>query len=377
MLHHPLAFLAASLALIAGGISVHAPAWPIAFAASAPTPGCIGRSIFDIEPVHEGQRYAHAASAVVLRDGRLRAIWYAGSKERNPDVRIWTATFDGTRWSAASAIISPAEATAGTGRYVQRLGNPIIFRDAAGELVIVFVGLGGIGGWDGASLKITHSLDEGITWSPPQNLTTTAILNLGTNVRGPAVPATGNFTLIPTSHEFVRPFPEIVLLDGRGRVVGKRRIGINLRGSQPFITVLDEHRAVAFMRVDSGFTLLSKTDDAGRSWTEPVPTTSSNFDSPVVVARIGNSLFMISSYFDASMGRWSLTFAISADEGQSWRNIYTKQISSGDARYPWLLVGSDGLFHILFTYSHDGSSELMHARISRDWIAEQGGPACP
>lgn len=253
----------------------------------------------------------------------------------------------------------------------------MIFRTATGQLVIVFAGLGGIGGWDGASLKIARSLDEGETWSPPRNLTTTAIFNFGTNVRGPAVLAAGNFTLIPISHEFVRPFPEVLLLDGHDRVVGKRRIGINSGGSQPFITVLDEHRALALMRVEKGFTLSSKTDDAAWSWTEPTPTTSPNYNSPVVAAQIGNNLFMVSSYFDVSRNRWSLTFAISADEGQSWRNIYTRQFNSGDARYPWLIVGSDSLFHLLFTYSdHDGISKLMHARISRDWIAEQGGPAC-
>jgi len=377
ILHNLLAFFAAFLVFIAAGISEREPEWPNAFVEPAPIPRCIGRSVFDIETFRQEQPYAHATSAVLLRDGRLRAVWYEGSRERGLDVKIWTATYDGKRWSSANPIISPAQATEGSGRYVKRLGNPIIFRTATGQLVIVFAGLGAIGGWDGASLKIARSLDEGETWSSPRNLTTTAIFNFGTNVRGPAVLAAGNFTLIPTSHEFVRPFPEILLLDGHDRVVGKRRIGIKSGGSQPFITVLDEHRAVALMRVDRGFTLSSKTDDAAWSWTEPMPTTSPNYDAPVVAARIGNNLFMVSSYFDVSKKRWSLTFAISADEGQSWRNIYARQFDSGDARYPWLIVGSDSLFHLLFTYTgHDGISKLMHARISRDWIAEQGGPAC-
>lgn len=379
MLRHLLAGLAALLTFIAAGICIRAPAWPTAFVAPAPAPRCIGRSVLDIQPFRDAKRYAHATSAVILRDGRLRAVWYEGLKELSRDVKLWTATFDGTRWSGTHPILGPAETTAGSGRYVRALGNPIIFRDANGELEIVFAAIGGVGGWDGVSLKITRSFDEGETWSPPRNLTTTAIFNWGTNVRGPAVPAAGNFTLIPTSREFVRPFPEIALLDSRGRVVGKRRIGIRFSGLQPFITVLDQHRAIAFMRVRAGFTLAAKTNDAGWSWTEPVQTTSPNMDSPVVVTPVGDDLFMITSYYDSSTRLWSLTFAISSDEGQSWRTIYVRQFATGmRARYPWLIVGTDGLYHVLFTYSRpDGSSELMHARISRDWIAEQGGPACP
>jgi predicted neuraminidase len=380
MLQNLLAGCAAFATFIAALISLYAPAWPTAFTVSAPTPGCIGRSVLDIQPFREANRYAHATSAVILRDGRLRAIWYEGTKELSQDVRLWTATYDSTRWSGTHPILGPAETSEGIGRYVRKLGDPIIFRDAKGELVIVFASLG-IGGWDGASLKITRSFDEGETWSLPRNLTTAAIFNLGTNVRGPAGPAAGGFTLIPTSHEFWRQFSELVLLDSRGRVVGKRRIGIRFRGTQPFVTVLDEHRAVAFMRVDEGFTLIAQTNDAGWSWTEPTQTTSPSMDSPVVVTRIGDDLLMISSYHDLSMHRWSLNFAISTNEGQSWRTIYSRQFGTGSltkARYPWLIVGTDGLYHLLFTYSHDdGSTELMHARISRDWIAEQGGSGCP
>ena len=104
--------------------------------------------------------------------------------------------------------------------------------------------------------------------------------------------------------------------------------------------------------------------------------------SPIgVVTPIGGGLLMISSYYDASANQWSLNFSISMDEGETWRAIHARQFGIGllmKARYPWLITGPDVLYHLLFTYSHlDGSTELMHGRISRDWIAEQGGPGCP
>ncbi len=382
MWRHVLAALAALLTLLAAAVSVRAPAWPVALVPPAPAPGCTGNSLFEIAPFHDARpELAHAVSAVTLRDGRLRAVWYQGVKELSPDVRIWTATFDGARWSAARAIVDPAETAAGIGRYVRKLGNALIFRDAGGELMLVFASLGGIGGWDGVSLKVTRSRDEGETWSPPRNLTTTPIFNFGTNVRGPALQVAGSpFTLLPTSREFVRSFPEIVLFDERGRVVGKRRIGVGQRGSQPFILVLDARRALAFMRVRRGFTLLSKTDDAGLSWTEPAQTTAPNRDVPVVVTRVGDDLLMVTSKLDDAKGRWSLVFAVSSDNGATWRDIYAQPFGSSPydiPKYPWLVMGADGLYHVLFTFVHDTkASELMHARFSRDWIAAQAGSPC-
>ena len=88
-MHHLLALIATVLAITAAGVSMRAPAWPTAFIAPAPAPGCIGRSILDIQPFHAGQRLAHATTAVVLRDGRLRAVWYDGPNELNTRVKLW------------------------------------------------------------------------------------------------------------------------------------------------------------------------------------------------------------------------------------------------------------------------------------------------
>jgi predicted neuraminidase len=379
MLHHVLAAVAVVLALLAAAASSRAPAWPDAFEPPTSAPGCIGRAVFQVEQFHSGRKLAHATSAVLLRDGRLRAVWYEGSKELARNVQIWTATFDGSRWSRPRAIVNADTAAAGTGRFIAKLGNPLIFRNASGALVLLFAAAG-IGGWDGVSLKAMHSRDDGKTWSAPRNLTTAAIYNLGTNVRGPAVAAAGGVVLIPTSHEFIKPFPELVMLDAGGRVVGKRRIGVAYGGTQPFVLVRDRRHATAFMRVKRGFTLLSSTDDAGASWNEPTPTNSINRDTPVAVTRIGDKILMVHSKRDESSLRWALAFSISDDGGANWHEIHSEPFGPGPRdipKYPWLIVGSDGLYHVLFTSSHaDGHSELMHARFSRDWIAQRGGPPC-
>src|SRR5262249_30995126 len=159
----------------------------------------------------------------------------------DPDVQIWTATFDGETWSIPRAIIGSAQTSAWTGRYARKLGNPLIYRDTAGDLVVIYASL--LAGWDTVSLNLMRSRDDGETWSPPRRLTTSPIFNFGANVRGPAVQTADGLTLLPASHEFLHPHPEMLLVDRDARVVGRRRIGVEFGGSQPFVVVLGDRRA--------------------------------------------------------------------------------------------------------------------------------------
>lgn len=372
------------LTLLSALAAVRAPAWPIAFAPQDQPQACIGTPRFEVEKFHVARpRFAHALSAVMLRDGRIRAVWYEGKRELDPDVQIWTATFDGETWSIPRAIVGSAETTAWTGRYSRKLGNSLVYRNSAGDLVLIYASI--LAGWDTVSLNLMRSHDEGETWSPPRRLTTSPIFNFGANVRGPAVQTASDLTLLPTSHEFLQPYPEILLLDRDARVVGRRRIGVEFDGSQPFVVVLGDRRAKSFSRVEAGgYTIESTSEDVGWSWTRPKQTALRNYDKPVALARIGRGrLLMVHNGAragDPDAAR-RLMFSVSEDEGETWRALYYLDFDTHRgmrAHYPWLMAGPEGLYHLLFTYSNvqDGS-ELIHVRFSRDWIAAQGGPACP
>lgn len=384
MRHHLAALVALAMTALAGVVVVRAPAWPNALAALPNAPRCTGHETYQYSIFRDARPgLAHALSAVTLRDGRLRAVWYEGVRELSPDVRIMTATFDGKRWSAARAIVEPDSIGAAVGRYVRKLGNAIVYRDAKGDLVILFVTLS-VGGWDGTTLKAIRSRDDGESWSAPESLTTSPLFSFGTNLRGAPLAAAGGFVLLPTSHEFIIRYPGVVLLDADARVVSRRRIGVTPTGIQPFVVPLDDKRVLAFMRVFRGFTLSSRSADAGASWAPPAHSTIHSHDAPVVLARLGRELLMVSSRLAEGPGRlniWSLVFSVSSDEGASWREIHAEPF--GDypesiPKYPWLMVGPDGLFHMLFTFTHDNrASELLHLRFSRDWIAARKGPPCP
>jgi len=380
-LRHVLWLAAAVSTLLAAGASLRAPAWPVAFAPAAPPLPCIGHELFRLDTFHVARpRFAHAVSAVLLRDGRMRAVWYEGSRELAPDVRIWTATFDGEAWGTPAAIIGAAETSSAIGRYTRKLGNSLVYRGAGGDLVLIYAGA--IGGWATVSLNVMRSRDEGATWSPPRHLTTSPIFNLGNNVRGPAVQTVDGLTLLPASYEFLRSHPELLLLDRDERVIGRQRIATEFAGSQPFVAVLDDRRAKSFSRVKlEGYTIVSMTDDVGWSWTRPRQSALRNYDKPVSVARLGGKhLLMVHN--GAAPGERdvdrTLMLSVSDDEGESWRPFHYLEREQGRrAHYPWLMAGPGGLYHLLFTSSDSAGSDLIHVRFSRDWIAARGGPACP
>lgn len=384
MLHHLVTLVAIAMTALAGIVAARAPAWPTVLAAAPSAPRCTGHETYQYSIFRDARPgLAHALSAVTLRDGRLRAVWYEGVRELSPDVRIMTATFDGKHWSAPRVIVEPDRIGAALGRYVRKLGNAIVYRDAKGDLVLLFVALS-LGGWDGTTLKTIRSRDEGESWSAPESLTTTPLFNFGTNLRGAPLATAGGFVLLPTSHEFVIRYPGVVLLDADARVVARRRIGVDPTGIQPFVVPLDDRRALAFMRVFRGFTLSSRTADAGGAWTPPARSTIHSHDAPVVIAPLGRELLMVSSRLAEGEGReniWSLIFSISSDEGATWRQIHAEPFGSYPEdipKYPWLMVGPDGLFHLLLTFTHDNrASELFHLRFSRDWIAARRGAPCP
>ena len=101
-----------------------------------------------------GAPSVHAASLIALKDGGIRAFWFAGSREGAPDVVINTSVFDPKvfRWSAPTVVMDRVGAEKGLSRYIAKLGNPVPARMADGRMQLFFVTVS-IGGWAGSSIS--------------------------------------------------------------------------------------------------------------------------------------------------------------------------------------------------------------------------------
>lgn len=267
----------------------------------------------------------HAASLIELKDGRLRAFWFSGSREGAKDVEIHDAVFDPAQgvWSTERSVIG-REATQGALlRYVSKLGNPVPARAADGRLWLYYVTVS-LGGWAGSSITAMHSSDEGETWSTPQRLITSPFINISTLVKGAPFLYDDGTLGLPVYHEFVGKFGELLRLGKNGEVLDKQRLSAGRdHGLQPVVLVQGAQQAQVLMRYagDTPRRVLSiTTHDAGAHWSAPAKTTLANPNAALSAITLQDGR-MLAALNDLEGGRDALTLAVFSDGGASWQKV--------------------------------------------------------
>jgi predicted neuraminidase len=180
----------------------------------------------------------HSPSLAALSSGELAMAWFGGSREGARDVRIFFSRFVGLRWTAAHPIMGTDQLIKESGRYVTKLGNPMLYFDGE-RLHCWFVSVS-LGGWGGARLNHMVSMDKGVVWSTPKLLITSPFLNVSTLVRATALPvlddSTGKSsmpgaalvsreTLLPAYFELTHKYPVMLRVDSNGRLLDRYPFG--------------------------------------------------------------------------------------------------------------------------------------------------------
>ena len=268
-----------------------------------------GRYRFDARFVSSVPGQAvHAASIVELADGRLRAVWFSGSREGASDVAIKTSILntESMQWGSETTLLDRNQAQQGLWRYVKKLGNPVIARlpDRSLGLWMVSVSLGG---WAGSSIVFLRSVDDGFTWSRPEKLVTSPFLNISTLVKGSPIFYKDGQIGLPVYHEFITKFAEVLRLDQTGRVIDKVRLPGSHSNLQPVVLVNSPSNAQAYLRsgTSSGVTF-SVTNNAGASWSPLRTLTLPNPDSALAGAVTTNGWQYLALNYQSN-GRQSLS----------------------------------------------------------------------
>jgi predicted neuraminidase len=269
---------------------------------------------------------AHAPAVVELRNGHLRAFWYAGSREGAEDVEVRTAVLDPDRglWSEEKRVADRESTGRSLLRFVKKVGNPAVGRAADGTLSLFYVTVS-VGGWAGSSITVINSRDDGETWSPPRRLITSPFFNLSTLVRSaPFFYADGTMGL-PVYHELIGEFSELLRVDGAGRVMDKQRLSSGADTLQPVVLVISEREALTLMRYSGSQrphrVVTVTTRDGGVHWTRPTKSLLSNPNAGLsgVVLPDGRILAVVNNIED---GREALSLVVSADGGATWRTAH-------------------------------------------------------
>ena len=268
----------------------------------------------------------HAASLVELKDGRLRAFWFSGSREGASDVTINSAVFDPlqNQWGKEQAIAGRDSTQRGLHRYIAKVGNPVATRAPDGSLWLFYVSVS-LGGWAGSSITMMTSNDEGVNWSAPRRLITTPFSNISTLVKSaPFFYADGSMGL-PVYHEFASKFAEILHLDKSGKVIDKQRLAAGGQGTlQPVMLVRSAQDALVLTRYSgkgtSKHVLSMTTDDGGRSWQPVQQTVLRNPDAAMTALVLADGK-LLAVLNDQENGRDSLSMQLSSDGGVTWREL--------------------------------------------------------
>jgi len=316
----------------------------------------------------------HSATALAIPGG-LRAFWYGGAGEGAADVAIYSATYDPLtdQWSGEQPIATRASTAQGVNRYIRKLGNPAVLRDAAGRIWLFYVSVS-VGGWSASAINAIVSTDDGVTWDRPRRLVTSPFLNISTLVKGRPFLFEDGSIGVPAYHEFAGKFGEILRVDEHGNVIGKTRLSHGRLAIQPVVVPRSSTEAVAFMRNASGTgqLVMLRTRDGGQSWSEPVKLDLPNPNAAIdAIGMADGSLALV--FNNRPTDRDNLSLAISDDAGDTWRVLHRfedappREAKADEFSYPWLLALDQGSarFHLFYTWKR---SHIKHVKFDEDWL---------
>ena len=277
----------------------------------------------------------HAASLIELNDGRVRAFWFAGSREGAEDVEIRSAVFDGKQWGEEHSVIDRVHTQQALLRYVKKLGNPVAVRAPDGAIWLYYVTVS-LGGWAGSSLTTMSSRDEGETWSAPRRLITSPFINISTLIKGTPFAYSDGTIGLPVYHEFLGKFGELLHLSATGDILDKQRLSKGKAGIQPVMLIENPQHALVLMRYTGAppmRVIATQTTDAGQHWSAPVKTDLPNPDAALsgVVLPDGRMLVVAN---DLEQGRDALSLLVSRDSGKTWQKVYSLEDQRGQSTLP-------------------------------------------
>jgi predicted neuraminidase len=311
--------------------------------------------------------FSHSVNLAELADGRLAAVWFAGSKEAVGDVAIWMSVREEAGWSAPWKIATPATTAAGTGAFVGHLGNPALAA-SGGRLHLFYVSVG-YGGWAASSLNHSFSDDSGLTWSAPRKLATSPFFNISTLARATPLPLRDGGFGLPVYHEMIGKHAEWLRLSADGEILAKKRLPSSRPALQPSVAALDATHALAILR-DSGDgpgeLMAAATDDGGESWRALPNLPIVNEDSFAALLRLRDGRLLLAANPAPGKKRNPLVLFVSST-GEEWKVLCTVARSSSgddDFAYPSLLQSRDGLVHLAYARNYQ---VLVHRAFTADF----------
>jgi len=319
--------------------------------------------------------------STIAPDGRgdLVCAWYSGSREGARDVSIYLARLDRETftWSGPEVLMDRERSSRELGRYVKKLGNPVLVSGLEGRLWLFYASVFQ-GGWSGASVNYTVSGDGGRTWGESRKLILSPFFNLTNNVKNRGIVLANGTILLPVYHEFIRDFSQLLRFkpsSGADRDEDRyeiRKMTARGRAIQPALIYEGDEgggRLLALFRnMAKGHVLMSRSDDLGMSWSPLEASSLPNPDSGLDAIRMDDGGYL-AVMNGSPADRSNLQIVLSRDRGNTWRTVAVLEDEPGkEYSYPSIVRSPDGLYHITYTYER---RRIKHVAFNEAWIRER------
>lgn len=316
----------------------------------------------------------HVSSVTPVADGSLACVWYQGSREGARDVSIFISFFDvnSSSWSEPTVLLDREQSSRELGRYVKKLGNPMIFSDSRGRLWLFYASVF-TGGWSGASLNYKMSPDGGKSWGRSRKLILNPFFNLTNNVKNKAIELSDGSFLVPVYHEFIKKFSQLLhfIPDTDSAQYEIWKITAHDKMIQPSFIPERKTGLTAFFRnmgdEKEKHILTSTSGDLGQSWSYPKPTPLPNPNSGFDMIGLddGSYLGVIN---DSFINRDNLTLVISPDRGKTWKPLRVlENKENSEYSYPSIVQDSRGIYHVTYTYER---KRIKHVMFNEEWLRQ-------
>ncbi len=302
----------------------------------------------------------HASTLVETPSGMV-AAFFAGTREKHPDVGIRVSRLENGTWTRPEEVANGVEND--TLRYP--CWNPVLFQPKEGPLMLFYkVGPSPMDWWG----MLMTSSDDGKTWSAPAKIGEDQKIGhlLGPIKNKPIQLADGTI-INPSSIEMVdgddvkwMTHFEVSKDNGKSwQVMGPINDGVAFDAIQASILQHTDGRLQILCRTRQDVISTSWSSDQGKSWSEMEATSLPNPSSGTDAVTLADGRHLLIYNHSTKEGkepkaRNMLNLAISTD-GLDWQPVMTLEnepIPSGYA-YPAIIQSKDGLVHLTYTYNRE------------------------
>jgi len=284
----------------------------------------------------------HAATAVETCEGLLVAF-FAGRAEGASDVGIWITRRVDSEWSPPARLLTATTPN----REPVPCWTPVLWHADDGSLLLFYKAGPSPREWWGL---VSTSRDCGRTWSPARRLPDGY---LGPIKNKPLGLPDGRL-LCGSSTEDDDWKIHLETTDARGERWSKtpplsRPPAVQL--IQPTLLRHSDTRLQMLCRSQQRAVYELWSDDAGRTWSEPRPTSLPNPNSGIdaVTLRRGGHLLV---YNHSLEDRTPLVVAHSND-GRQWQTLHTLESVEGEYSYPAIIQTDDQQVHVVYTWRRE------------------------